>query len=54
MSKCAITEKAKQPESSTNLFASQNASKKYSIIHHKNGISGRTVVLANFDHLNLA
>jgi len=36
------------------MFVSQNASQKYSIIHHKHVISGRTVVLADFDHLNLA
>jgi len=54
MSKYARTEKAKQSESFTNLFVSQNASHKFSIIHNKNVISGRMVVFADFDHLNLA
>ena len=54
MSKRARIEKDKQPESCTNLFVSQNAQQKFSIIHHKNVISGRTVVLADFDHLNSA
>ena len=36
------------------MFVSQNASHNYSIIHNKHVISGRTVVLANFNHLNLA
>ena len=53
MSKCPRTEKAKQPESSMNLFVSQNAQQKFSIIHHKNLISGRTIILADFEHLNL-
>ena len=35
-----------------NVFVSQNASHKYTIIHHKHVILGRTVVLAYFDHLN--
>jgi len=54
MSKRARTEKDKKPESSANLFVSQNASHKFSIIHNKSMISGRMVVLANFDHMNLA
>ena len=54
MSKRARSEKAKQPESSTNLFVSQNVQQKFSIIHHKNMIMGRTVVLTDFDHLNFA
>jgi len=53
MSKRARTEKAKQLKTSTNLFVSQNASHKYSIIHNKNVISGHLVVLADFDHVNL-
>ena len=54
MSKHARIEKAKQPETSTNLFVSQNVSHSYSIIHHKNVISSRMIILANFDHLKLA
>ena len=54
MSKRTRTEKGKQPKSSTNPFVSQNASHKFSIIHNKNVISGRMVVLANFEHINLA
>ena len=54
MSKRPCSEKAKQPESSMNMFVSQKASYKYFIIHHKHVISGRIVVLIDFDHLNLA
>jgi len=54
MSKRARSEKGKQPESSSNPFISQNASHKFSVIHNKHVISGRTVVLADIKHLNLA
>jgi len=54
MSKRSRTEKGKQPESSTSPFVSQNASHRYSIIHYKHIISERTMVLADFEHLNLA
>ena len=54
MSKRPRSKKAKQPEFSMTLFVSQNAQHKYSIIHNKNVISGRIVILADFDHLNLA
>ena len=37
-----------------NVFVSQNSSQEYSIIHHKHVISDCIVVLADFDHLNLA
>jgi len=47
-------EKGKQPESSLNLFVSQNASHKFSVIYNKHVISSRTVLLADFEHLNLA
>ena len=54
MSKRARSEKGKQHESSSNPFISQNASHRFSVIHNKHVISGRTVVLADFEHLNLA
>ena len=54
MSKRLRSEKSKQPESSSNPFVSQNASHRFSIIHNKYVISGRTIVLADFEHLNLA
>ena len=49
-------EKPKQPESSSItkiVFVSENAMYKHSIIYNKHVISGRCVVLANFDHLDL-
>jgi len=48
------SEKGKQPELSSNPFVSQNASHRFSVIHNKHVISGRTVVLPDFEHLNLA
>ena len=54
MSKKSKSEKGKTPESSSNPFISQNASHRYTIIHTKNVISGMTVVLSDFEHLNLA
>ena len=54
MFKRARFEKGKQPESFPNPFVSQNASHRFSIIHNKNVISGWMVVLADFEHLNLA
>jgi len=53
MSKRSRSEKSKTPESSSNPFISQNASHRFSVIHNKHVISGRTVVLADFEHLNL-
>ena len=49
-------EKSKQPESSSrtkNVFVSENAMYKHSIICDKHVISGRCVVLTDFDHLDL-
>ena len=54
MSKRARSEKGKQPGPSSNPFISKNASYKFSVIHNKHVISGRTVVLADFEHLNLS
>ena len=54
MPKRLRSEKGKRPESSSNLFVSQNASHRFSVIHNKHIISARTVVLADFEHLNLA
>ena len=54
MSKRARSEKGKTLESSSNPFISQNALHRFSVIHNKHVISGRTVVLADFEHLNLA
>ena len=54
MSKRPRSEKGKLPKSSSNPFISQNASHRFSVIHNKHVISGRTVVLADFEHLNLA
>ena len=54
MSKRSRSEKGKTPKSSSNPFVSQNASHRFSIIHNKHVISGRTVVLTDFEHLNLA
>jgi len=54
MSKRFRSEKGKTLESSSNPFVSQNASHRFSVIHNKHVISGRTVVLADFEHLNLA
>ena len=53
MSKRSRSEKGKTLESSSNSFVSQHASHKFSVIHKKHVISGRSVVLANFEHLNL-
>ena len=47
MSKKLRSEKGKQHKSSSNPFVSQNASHKFSVIHNKHVISGRTVVLAD-------
>jgi len=54
MSKRFRSEKGKTHESSSSPFISQNASHRYTIIHNKHVISGRTVVLSDFEHLNLA
>jgi len=54
MSKKARSEKGKLHESSSNPFISQNISHRVSVIHNKHVTSGRTVVLADFEHLNLA
>ena len=54
MSKKARSEKGKQPESSSNPFTSQNISLRFSLIHNKYVISGRSVMLTDFEHLNLA
>ena len=54
MSKRYRSERSKQSESSKHVLVSQNASHKYFIIQHKHVIAGRTVVVADFDHLNLA
>ena len=53
MFKRSRSEKGKTPESSSNPFFSQNASYRFSAIHNKTVISGRTVVLGDFEHLNL-
>jgi len=53
MSKRLRSEKGKQPESSSNHFVSQNTSHRFSVLHIKHVISGRSVVLADFEHLNL-
>ena len=53
MSKRSRSEKGKTPESSSSPFISQNASHRYIIIHNKHVISSRTVVLSDFEHLNL-
>jgi len=45
MSKRLRSKKGKQPESSSNPFVSQNASHIFSILHNKNVISDRTIVL---------
>jgi len=55
-SKRSRVEKSKQSESSSrtkNIFVSENAMYKHSIIYNKIVISGRCVVLADFDHLDL-
>ena len=54
MSKRPKSEKGKQPEPSSIPFISQNAPHRFFVIHKKHVISGRTVVLADFKHLNLA
>ena len=54
MSKRLRSEKDKQPEFSSNPFVSQNASHRFFVLHNKHLISGRTVVLADFEHLNFA
>ena len=50
------SDKLKQPESSRSksLFVSKNAKFKHSVICKKNVISDHLVVLADFEHLNLA
>ena len=53
MSKRLRFEKGKSPESSSNPFVSRNASHRFSVLI-KLVISDRTVVLADFEHLNLA
>ena len=53
MSEKLRSEKGKQLKSSSNPFVSQNASYRFSVIHNKHVISSRTVVLADFKHLNL-
>ena len=54
MSKRSRSEKGKTPKSSSTPFVSQNESYRYAQISSKNVISGRTVVLSDFEHLNLA
>ena len=54
ISKRARSDKGKQLESSSNPFIFQNASHRFSVFHNKHVISGRTVMLADFEHLNLA
>ena len=54
MSKRSKSEKGKIPESSSIPFISQNASHRFFQIHNKIVISGRTVVLSDFEHLNFA
>ena len=54
MSKRPRSEKGKQPEPSSNPFVSQNVSHRFFVIHNKHVISDRTVVLNDFEHLNLA
>ena len=54
MSKRSRSEKGKTPESSSNPFISQNVSHRFFIIHNKIVLAGRTVVLGDFKHLNLA
>ena len=54
MSKRTRSEKGKTPQSSSSPFVSQNASYRHVIISTKNVNSGRTVVLSDFEHLNLA
>jgi len=49
-------DKSKQVQSSfrtKNIFVAENAMFKHSIICNKHVISGRYVLLADFDHLNL-
>jgi len=50
------SDKFKQPESSRfkPLFVSKNAKYKHSVISKKDVISGHSVVLADFEQLNLA
>ena len=54
MSKRSRSEKGKTPEFSSNPFISQSASHRFSIIHNKHVLSGRTVVLVDFEHLKQA
>jgi len=54
MSKRTRSEKGKTPQSSSSPFVSQHASYRHVLISTKNVNSGRTVVLSNFEHLNLA
>ena len=54
MSKRLRYEKGKQLESSSNPFVSKNVSYEFSVIHNKHVIPSKTVVLTDFEHLNLA
>ena len=54
MSKRPRSEKGKQLEPSSETFISQNTSHRFSVIHNKHVISSRTVLIADFEHLNLA
>ena len=54
MSKRTRSEKGKSSQSSSSPFVSQNASYRYIVISTKNVNSGRSVVLNDFEHLNLA
>jgi len=54
MSKRSRSENGKTPEFSSNPFVSQNASYRFSAIHNKTVISGKTVVLGDFEYLNLS
>ena len=53
MSKRTRSDKEKTLKSSSNPFVSQNASHRYTLISSKNVISGRTLVLSDFKHLDL-
>ena len=52
------SDKSKHPESSRpkplSIFVTENAKFKHLVISKKHVISGRSVVLADFDYLNLA
>ena len=54
--KCQKIDKSKHLESSSrpkNVFVLENALYKHSVIYNKHVISGRYVVLTDFEHLNL-